>query len=134
MKTLYFPVLLFLLLLLASCGKEEGSTPVADPRDALEGSWSDAESSKHFGNSTYTVTIVKSASDEKGLIIKNLYNLGQGVVTIGTVSGSAIILASQQVSSQTISGKGTFSSSKITWTYYTDDGVQKDTCTATSSK
>jgi hypothetical protein len=127
-----FLLCLVLMAFITSCTKEEDDTPGSDSRDALVGSWSTTENSKQFGQTSFTITISKTGEDQ--VIIKNFYNLGAGVNTVGTVSGSSITIAQQQVSSQSITGSGTLSNNKINWSYTTDDGLQKDTCTAVSTK
>lgn len=123
-----------LLFAVAACTPETDNTPGTDDRDALVGNWTTTENSKYFGSTTYTITISKSNSDDVTVIIKNFYNLGAGASTLATVSGKSITIASQQVSAQTIKGTGTLGTSSINWSYTTDDGVQRDTCTASSVK
>jgi hypothetical protein len=117
-----------------SCQEKDANTPGADDRDPFIGNWVTAESSQQFGNTSFTITISKSSSDNENVIIKNFYNLGVSANAIARVNGTQIELSSQQVSAQQIAGKGTLSNGKINWNYVTDDGVQKDTCTALSSK
>ena len=139
MKKIFFVFGIFLSLLVlifSSCDKTEDSTsPEGDARDVLVGTWVTSETSQNFGATTFTLTISKSTSDKENIIIRNFYNLGNTTNTIGKVNGTTIILSSQQISSQTIVGSGTFQDGKITWTYNTDDGAgQKDNCSASSTK
>ena len=131
-NNLFRIVLLFFfcsaILLLNSCGNKDDASP------NFEGSWTTVETSRHFGNTTFTMPISTSSSDKSTLIIKNFYNLGASTNAIGKVSGNNITLDAQQVSAQNIHGSGSYSNGKINWTYYTDDGVNRDTCTAVSSK
>lgn len=131
-QTLFF-ITIATLTVLSSCTKEDETT-TSDDRDSFVGSWVTAESSQQFGNTSFTISISKSATDKENVIIKNFYNLGSSASTIAKVSGSSVTVTSQQVSAQNISGSGSRSGNKINWTYYTDDGVQKDTCTAVSTR
>ena len=125
-------ILGFVLLLIASCTKDDTNSNT-DPRDQFVGSWTHVEKSQSFGTTTYSISISK-ANDNTNVIVKNFYQLGSGTNSIVEVSDNNLIIGQQVVSGQNIHGGGTFSSNKINWTYYTDDGVQKDTCTAVSTK
>ncbi len=126
--------LFFVSIFFVSCAKEEDNIPGADDRDVFVGSWVTSETSKQFGSTAFTITISKSTSDNENLIIKNFYNLGSSANTIASVSGGNVTIAQQQVSAQGIKGSGSLSNGKINWSYTSDDGIQRDTCTAISSK
>lgn len=130
-KLLFLPFAF--IIFLASC-TDPANDPGTDDRDALIGNWVTTESSAQFGSSSYTISISKSNSDDNQIIIKNFYNLGSSTNTIASVSGKSISISSQQVSSHTVSGSGSLSGSKISWSYTTNDGVQADNCTASSTK
>jgi len=131
---LFLLVASLLLLAYAACTPASDNTPGTDERDALVGNWTTTETSRYFGKTTYTITVSKSTSDDITVIMKNFFNLGAGTSTLATVSGKSITIASQQVSAQAIKGSGTLGTSSINWSYTTDDGVQRDTCTAVSVK
>lgn len=119
------------ILLFASCAKEQDTA--VDARDNFVGTWLMAETSKNFGQTSYTISISKSNADNVNIIVKNFYNLGTSTNTVVEVSGNNLSISSQTVSGTIISGSGTLSG-KISWTYQTNDGVNKDNCTATSTK
>ena len=120
---------LAIIFFLASCAKENNT----DARYNYVGTWIMAENSKNFGQTSYSISISKSNADNVNIIVKNFYNLGPSTNTIVEVSGNNILINSQTVSGTIISGSGTLSG-KISWTYQTNDGVNKDNCTATSTK
>ena len=128
--------LILLAIFVNSCSKtDDTAQPAADAREALTGSWTNAESSKLFGASSYTLTISLSNSDNENVIVNNFYNLGPKTSTVVKVSGNNLTIAQQQVSAQNVSGSGVLKDGKINWTYYTNDGgAHKDTCTSVSSK
>ena len=121
-----------MLLFISSCTKDDDST--ADPRDRFTGNWTHVEQSANFGTTTYTISISKSNSDNTNIIVKNFYQLGTSTSAIVAVSDNNLTVGQQLVSGQNIHGSGALTNSKINWTYYTDDGANKDTCTATSTK
>ena len=125
----------FCVALTTSC-TDENSNPSNDDRDAFTGSWTCAETSKQFGNSTYAVTI-SSTGEIDSVSIKNFYQLGNGVSAIALVSGNSITIPFQDVSGGIeIHGTGLMNSNsnKIDFTYYADDAGVIDTVTATYNK
>ncbi len=121
------------ILLLASCSKND-SDPVTDPRDQYVGSWTTVETCNSSSSQTFTITVSKSVSDNVSIKIQNFYNLGSSTYTFAKTSGNSITIESQSVSGWNLHGSGNFSSGKINFTYYADDGVQKDTCSAACTK
>ncbi len=129
-------VILFSLLLVSSCKKEEPtpSTP-ADPRDQYVGSWTCNETSQLNGSTSFTIHINKSGSNSAQVLIENFYNLGFSNTAAVTVNSTSLTIPQQTYSGNQISGSGTLTSSTtISLTYTVFDGSNTDHCTASCVK
>jgi hypothetical protein len=83
---------------------------------------------------TYEVQITASPTNSAEVIINNFYNTGIkpfAVITTSTITCPVQSFPSQQI---TINGAGTYSSEKINWVYYVNDGADLDTITAVYSR
>ena len=105
-----------------------------DIRDDFVGTWLCSEQSSVFGNSNYTVDIVKSVADSSQILIKNFYQLGSTVSVTAVVNGNSLNIPNQNASGQTINGSGSLVSGNINLTYTANDGSHTDNVTATYSQ
>jgi hypothetical protein len=134
MKTIpFFLIIAFSsALFLTSCDPDATDDPnPADPREKFLGNWTVQESKKKL---TYEVQITASPTNSAEVIINNFYNTGIkpfAVITTSTITCPVQSFPSQQI---TINGAGTYSSEKINWVYYVNDGADLDTITAVYSR
>jgi hypothetical protein len=84
------------------------------------------------GNYTYSVTVSTSSSSVASIIISNFGDYGVNVT--GTVSGSAVTIASQSVGGGQFQGSGQISGNIMTITYTVTAGTSTDSCTMTCTK
>lgn len=109
--------------LLQSCNPDDDPT-VLDLRDNYIGKWKVQESSK--GKLTYEVQITADSNNSNNVFIKNFYDFGIKPYAVVTTSG--INLPSQTFAKYIqVYGFGTYSSNKINWTYYVNNGADLDT-------
>ena len=84
------------------------------------------------GTDTYTVSVATSSSSITEVSINNLYN--QGIIVKGTVSGTALTIASQPFGSATISGTGSISGNTLSLSYSVSLGGATDACSGSGTK
>jgi hypothetical protein len=114
---------------LASCAKEDNSpSGTGDVRDKFTGTWTCNENSQQHGSSTYTMTINKASSPDQ-VIAKNFYGLGTSTNTIIVIDGNNMIIQSQVVSGNTLSGSGSYNNGNLSITFSADDGQTVDQVT-----
>ena len=123
------PFLLFLfisLFPLISCDPNAGD-PSSDARDKYIGTWTVQEKKKI----TYQVQITADPSNSAQVLIGNFYNFNIQPFAIAT-SGT-LTIPTQNFSTQGIKvwGVGTYTSKKLTWVYYVNDGANQDTIHST---
>jgi hypothetical protein len=123
-KTFYF--MLFILLITASCKKDDTTTtptptPPVEAREKFIGNYHMTDSTWGGGmlNGVYTLDIVisKNASDTSKINILNLNNTGNSATA--TVSGNIFIITNQQFGTQgnTIGGSGKLENNKLYYDY-----------------
>lgn len=94
--------LLAVVTLFSSCKKE-------DDRDAFVGSYRTVQEWTQNGQimtETYTLTIMKSSTNENDIILNNICNLNNESVR-ASVSGNAMTIPQQTIQSIGVSGSGT---------------------------
>lgn len=97
--------ILFGLIFLSSCAKEEAPAPSSsDPRAAFNGHWFISEQSSANGSGSYYVDITDS-SNTSYILFSYLY--GYHTKVRATVSGTALTIPSQVVEGNNVSGSGT---------------------------
>lgn len=134
MKTLKIFVALLLpaISLLSACDPDTENDPnPADPREKFLGTWTVQENKKKL---TYEVLITESPTNSSEVLISNFYNVGIkpfAIITTSTITCPVQSFQSQQI---TINGAGTYTSGKIYWTYYVNDGADLDTINAVYSR
>ena len=135
--TLFISVFFFYAAFFA-CSAPEGPDPYAeDPREKFEGNWVCQENcSSDSTHTTFSVSISINSTTENEVLIYNFSLLGSGYSARGIVSDYNITLPSQVVSSNTIQGSGTLSSSKtqMNMSYSINDGAATFNYTATFTK
>ncbi len=122
--------ILFGVLFLSSCAKQDDPTPVTP---TFIGYWHVAETSKDYGTSTYYCTISDS-SDATHLLFAYLYGFNKKIS--GTHSGSSFTISAQQIQGNSVTGHGTLANAnQINMTYFVQTtGVHYDTITAVLTK
>jgi glycosidase len=135
----YLFIFIALCITATSCAPDEdGPTPGQDARDKYIGQWKATETSQLFGASVYNINISKSASSESQIRITNFYQLGNNTNTFSEVNvsgdGNSLTVFQQLVSGQTLIGTGTFSNSKIKFTFTANDGQNVDNVTMDCTK
>lgn len=130
-----------LVLILASCAKDDNnnpqspSSPSSDPRDPYVAYWNVSENSAVVGPSTHTVNIVKSTSNSNEVLLNNFSGLS--VSARASISGNYLTIPYQQLGSIGFaSGSGTLSAntSSINMTYTTIINANRDSLTAIYTK
>lgn len=116
------------ILLLSSCVKDDETAPTTvapGPNGVFLGTWYVAEESKLYGNATYYLSIADS-SDNNYVLISRLY--GYKTKTTATTSSSSIIIPSQIIEANRVSGNGILlNNNRLHLTYYVDTGFDLDT-------
>ena len=118
-----------IIIFISSCAKDD--TSPADPgadRDKYVGSWSCKETQGSTSTS-FTVTIEKYGELDT-LYVYNFDNLGANEKAMFIVNDNSVVIPTQDITSFTISGSGTFSNNKINLSY----SVDSDQYTAVCSK
>jgi hypothetical protein len=115
------------LLFLTSCQKTDDDPETADDRDKLVGSWRCTESGQNANPTPYLINIDKAGTN--AVEISNFAFLGSGESVIANVSGSAITIGPQTVSSRSVSGSGSYSNNKINFSYSLDGDNITAVCT-----
>lgn len=138
-KKYKYSALFLLIIFVSSCAEEDDNLPDTggDDRDKFVASWTCVESSKIFGNTTYTITIDKWPTDNINIKITNFYNLGTNTYVLAAVDNDDLTISEQIVAGapgDTTSGSGFYASNKINLTYYVNDGQTQDTVTAVCTK
>jgi hypothetical protein len=120
----YVRLLVLFLLLSAITISCEDETATDDPRDKIVDTWNCKENGSISGTTSYAVEISKSPSDSTKVFIDNFYGLGPGIKVTAKMNGLSLIISSQTVDGNLISGSGSISSSykTISWTYKVNDG------------
>lgn len=107
-----------------SCNPDENTNPNADARDNYLGTWRVQEAGK--AKLTYEVQISADPNNSTQVLIGNFYNFG--IEPYALVTSSNITVPSQSFGKFVqVYGSGTLSGSKITWTYYVNNGADLDT-------
>jgi hypothetical protein len=121
-----------LLLYLASCAPEDKQETIPQElRDKYIGTWTCKENSSLYNQSSYTVTIKKSLTNNSELLFNNFYQLGATTAVSVSLNGSTFNIASQKVTGQQISGSGNaYSDSYLKFIYTSFDGLERDSVTA----
>lgn len=138
-------LLLLAIISMASCqpDKDENPSPgnnnnggsSGDIRDQMIGDWVCQENSTINGTSGFTVKITKNTNISNGINMDNFYNIGFGNITVSTINGSNISIASQTVSGYVIDGTGFLTAAnKMNLNYTVEYGNLNDSCTATLTK
>jgi hypothetical protein len=127
---------LSLVLMFNSCSKENDPVPAdttnSSPNAKFLGTWYNSEHSSQYGASTYNISIIDSTNTTY-ILFEGLYNFKTKIKA--TTSSSSINMPSQIIDGQIIYGLGTFvNSTRITLTYYVNDGLTKDTITSVLTK
>jgi hypothetical protein len=122
--------LVFILLAgmaLISCESLEEFGP-----DSIYDTWYCIETSEIYGQTNYYVDLSKHPSEEGKIILDNFYNLGLGLEVIAELSGLSIVIPSQVVDGNTITGNGSIASDykTINFMYTVNDGGEVDHVTA----
>ncbi len=120
---------------LSSC-QPDGEEPTPDDiRDPFVDSWTLNENSSQIGQTTYTVHITKSTTNESQVLIENFYNIGFGIKAKADISGSSVTIPQQTYNGSQLNGSGSKTGTNtISLTYYMNNGSSIDTCTATLSR
>ncbi|MFN4124072.1 MAG: hypothetical protein ACK4GL_12310 [Flavobacteriales bacterium] len=104
-------------------------------RDAFIGTYNATENCQS-GTGTFTMTIAASSANTVSILLNNFGDFGQAVT--GTVSGTSLTVASQQINVQgtaiTISGSGALNGSTLTINYTAAVGGASDSCVITAIK
>ena len=119
------------VLMVSSCVKDDEDGPGVDSRDKFVGPWTCKEKLTTNGKieeSSFPITISKSDSSDNGIIIKNFGNIGQFTSTLAEVSGNSISIKYQPVINFTVSGSGSYSNEKISFTYTLDGDNATASC------
>lgn len=119
------------MLTFTSCEKDDDPQNATTPN--INGVWSMSENSQDFGTSVYNVSISDS-SDASHKLIANMYGFNKKVYA--TVSGSSLIIPTQLVEGNSVSGNGSLvSASRINLTYRVQSSSSHtDTVTAVLTK
>ena len=101
------------MLTFTSCEKDDDPQSTTAPN--INGVWSMSENSQDFGTSVYNVSITDS-SDASHKLIANMYGFNKKIYA--TVSGNSLIIPTQLVEGNNVSGNGSLvSASRINLTY-----------------
>lgn len=123
-KWLLFLLFVSFVSFFSSCNPDEDILSDGDARDNYLGTWLVQESGK--GKLTYEVDIAADPDNSAQVLLSNFYNYG--IKPYALVTATTITLPSQSFSkSLQVYGSGTLSGSKITWTYYVNNGADLDT-------
>ncbi|MCB0767818.1 MAG: calcium-binding EGF-like domain-containing protein [Flavobacteriales bacterium] len=113
----------------------EGSTCGTEVRAKFLGTYNVTEACPS-GNFSYQITVTTSSAAVNRVIINNFG--GYGVSVAGSVSGSSLTIANQQIdvggTQGTFSGSGQLSGNILTITYTVSSGANSETCTKTCTK
>ena len=122
MKKTFLGISLLVVILIASCQKEETNpaTTTAD-RDKFLATWRVQETSQRYGATAYEMIISKDTSNTSDIIIQNINQLGSKFWVRALVSGSYFNISPQVVSGNIISGSGYLQSPTIVSLKYTKD-------------
>jgi hypothetical protein len=131
----YFIYSILLAVTVFSC-KPIDNPETNDPRDKIIDVWNCRETSQTYGVTNYTIEISKSTTDSTKIFIDNFYQLGKGTSISAKMNGLSIIIPSQTVDGNLISGSGTIKSdyTTINLSYTSKVGTDTDNVTAVYSK
>ncbi len=142
MKKLLYISIVITGLLITSCASnskddEDTIAPSTDTRDKYVTYWNVNENSAVAGTNTHTVNIIKSTTNSSEIIINNFSGLS--VSARASVNNNILTIPLQAIGSPTpigfAQGSGTFNgSNSIAFTYTTNIGGSRDSCTATYTK
>lgn len=125
---------LSLPLFFDSCSKEQDPKPTtsSDPNAKFLGNWIVTENSKLYGPSTYNLTISDSTNNTY-ILFAYLYGFKTKIKA--TTSNSNIVIPSQIIEGNSVSGTGlSVSDKQINLTYYVNSGLNKDTVSSVLKK
>jgi hypothetical protein len=117
------------LIFITGCEKTEPDVTTTD-RDKFIGTW-DGQSDGPNGHRNFSLVIIASVSAPDQIKMEN-FDGGTGIV-FANVSGNALSIPSQIVSSETIQGSGNLSGGTISFTFSIDDGQTIENRTATAN-
>lgn len=133
-KKKIFIVYIVLILLAASCAKEDDS-PLDSDREKFLGSWITTSTGAVHGTLNFTMTITAGASSPSQIKMENFDQEGNGTFLFGDVGGTAVSIAQQVIGSDTIQGSGSYNSNgTLTFHYSVRDGQSVDNRTANAHK
>lgn len=121
-------LLLFLLLFISSCVKDDETGPGSDPRDKYLGNWTCKETVQGQAPTTFTISI-SSEGETDSLYVKNFNQLGNSTQTLWLVSDNSITIPNQSVTQVVISGFGFYSGGKLNLNYNADSESITAECT-----
>ncbi|MHC1708285.1 MAG: hypothetical protein AB9842_12310 [Bacteroidales bacterium] len=114
-----------------ACNPDDDPFSDQEARDNYIGTWRVQESDK--GKITYEVVISADPNNSTQVLINNFYNYG--IEPYALVTATNITIPSQSFSKYLqLNGSGTLSGSKITWTYYVNNGADLDTIQSVYTK
>jgi hypothetical protein len=134
MKNKYL-VLASVILMLASCAKDEELTGTGD-RDKFLGTWNISANGSVSGPLSYTIDIVAGVSSPSQVAMKNFDFQGSGTTVFGDVDGNTLAIGPdpQIVNGDTLDGSGTYNNNVVTFQYTVRDGLTTDVVTATGTR
>lgn len=125
---------LLTMTLLVGCADEDFNDPDTDPREKFLGAWICKETIGSSAPTTFSI-FVTSFGTSDSIRMSNFSGYGNSAVALGLVSGSSLLIPSQQigVTNIPVDGSGTWSSQggneKISLTYQTDGQSATAVCT-----
>lgn len=128
------PAAFLALSLLVGCADEDFDDPAVDPREKFLGAWVCKETIGSSAPTTFTIFVTSFGSSDS-IRMSNFSGYGNSAVALGLVSGSSLLIPSQQigVTNIPVQGSGTWSSQggneKISMTYQTDGQSATAVCT-----
>ncbi len=117
------------LVVLSSCTVEDPDD--FDIRDDFVGNWQASEQSQVFGNSNYSVSISKHATDSTRIYINNFYQIGSSERVVAVVDGNQLSIPTQTVNARLFVGSGSLVSGSININHTASDGSETDNVNVT---
>ena len=124
-------ILASLTMVISACDPDEDDPFGDEVRDKYIGTWRVQENNKK--KITYNVQIAADPGNSSQVLISNFYNYGiepYAIVTTGTITLPTQSFAKGIV----IYGTGSYTTGKINWTYYVNDGADLDTIQSVYTK
>jgi len=120
--------LVFIMLLVASCAKDDSTGPGSEERDKYVGSWTCKETPAGQPSSTFTINIIKSGSSDT-LLVQNFNQLGNSTQAIWLVADVSITIPNQTITAVEVIGTGFYSNDKLELNYSADSDQLTAVCT-----